>query len=122
MRDTIELAPGDVVVTNHPGFGGSHLPDVTVVTPVFSDAGELLGFTASRAHHAEIGGARPGSMPPGATTLAEEGVVLAEKSGDYVSVRLDSGATRDVSARELRVLRQPQEFRIRVLEDRWAPA
>jgi 5-oxoprolinase (ATP-hydrolysing) len=73
----MEVAPGDVLVTNHPGFGGSHLPDVTVITPVFTDGGgALVGYVASRAHHAEIGGARPGSMPPGATTLAEEGVVI----------------------------------------------
>ncbi len=91
----LPLAPGDVAVTNHPGFGGSHLPDVTVITPVFGDAEEgegqggetddldaeggpppLLGYVASRAHHAEIGGMRPGSMPPGARCLAEEGVVL----------------------------------------------
>jgi 5-oxoprolinase (ATP-hydrolysing) len=79
----LPLGPGDVAVTNHPGFGGSHLPDVTVVTPVFGDpAGEegapsLLGYVASRAHHAEIGGMRPGSMPPGARRLAEEGAVIA---------------------------------------------
>lgn len=69
------LKDGDVIVTNHPGFGGSHLPDVTVVTPVFMN-GERIGFTASRAHHAEIGGKRPGSMPPDANNLAEEGVVI----------------------------------------------
>ncbi len=69
------LRPGDVVVTNHPAFGGSHLPDVTVVTPVFVD-GEHLATVASRAHHAEIGGSRPGSMPPAARCLAEEGVVI----------------------------------------------
>jgi 5-oxoprolinase (ATP-hydrolysing) len=80
MREVMELADGDVAVTNHPAFGGSHLPDVTVVTPVFmtrgTGAGRLLGYVASRAHHAEIGGILPGSMPPGATCLAEEGVVL----------------------------------------------
>jgi 5-oxoprolinase (ATP-hydrolysing) len=76
LRETIEMAPGDVIVTNHPAFGGSHLPDVTVVTPVYDD-GALLGYVASRAHHAEIGGIRPGSMPPGARRLVEEGVVLA---------------------------------------------
>jgi 5-oxoprolinase (ATP-hydrolysing) len=75
LREVIAMEPGDVVVTNHPGFGGSHLPDVTVVTPVF-DGDHLLGFVASRAHHAEIGGIRPGSMPPGATRLVEEGVVI----------------------------------------------
>ncbi len=73
----LPMAPGDVVVTNHPAYGGSHLPDVTVVTPVYPrDGGALLGYVASRAHHAEIGGSRPGSMPPAATTLAEEGAVV----------------------------------------------
>lgn len=69
------LNPGDVVVTNHPAFGGSHLPDVTVAAPVHSD-GRLLGYVACRAHHAEIGGIRPGSVPPDAKNLAEEGVVI----------------------------------------------
>lgn len=73
----LPMEPGDVVVTNHPAFGGSHLPDVTVITPVHDDAGALLGYVASRAHHAEIGGTRPGSMPPDARSLAEEGVVIA---------------------------------------------
>jgi 5-oxoprolinase (ATP-hydrolysing) len=74
----LALGPGDVAVTNHPAFGGSHLPDVTVITPVFdaSEPTRLLGYVASRAHHAEIGGTRPGSMPPDATTLVQEGVVL----------------------------------------------
>jgi len=76
LRETIAMAPGDVVMTNHPGFGGSHLPDVTVATPVFDEEGALLGYVASRAHHAEIGGIRPGSMPPGARRLIEEGVVI----------------------------------------------
>lgn len=75
VRKALELRPGDTVVTNHPGFGGSHLPDVTVITPVF--AGEaLLGYVANRCHHAEIGGSRSGSMPPSARRLVEEGVVL----------------------------------------------
>jgi 5-oxoprolinase (ATP-hydrolysing) len=71
----LELADGDVAVTNHPAFGGSHLPDVTTVAPVFVD-GVRVAFVAVRAHHAEIGGTRPGSFPPDAATLAEEGVVL----------------------------------------------
>lgn len=89
LREVIDLRPGDVAVTNHPAYGGSHLPDVTVVTPVFAAAGHasdtagaepaLLGYAASRAHHAEIGGTRPGSMPPAARTLAEEGVVIAPR-------------------------------------------
>ncbi len=73
---SLALAPGDVVVTNHPAYGGSHLPDLTVVTPVFLADGDLLGYVANRAHHAEIGGAAPGSMPPDAACLEEEGVVI----------------------------------------------
>ncbi|MEO1085094.1 MAG: hydantoinase B/oxoprolinase family protein, partial [Acidobacteriota bacterium] len=72
---SVSLEPGDAVVTNHPGHGGSHLPDVTVITPVFHGE-RRLGFVASRAHHSEIGGMRPGSMPPDASCLAEEGVVI----------------------------------------------
>jgi 5-oxoprolinase (ATP-hydrolysing) len=75
---TLALGPGDVAVTNHPAYGGSHLPDVTVIAPVHEreDGGERLGWVANRAHHAEIGGTRPGSMPPDARSLAEEGVAL----------------------------------------------
>ncbi len=72
----LEFRAGDVVVTNHPGFGGSHLPDITVISPVFAPGG-LLGYVANRAHHAELGGIRPGSMPPEARNLEEEGVVIA---------------------------------------------
>jgi 5-oxoprolinase (ATP-hydrolysing) len=73
-----EMAPGDVFVTNNPFGGGSHLPDITVVTPVFSETDHTapIFFTASRAHHAEIGGITPGSMPPFSKRLEEEGVVL----------------------------------------------
>jgi len=76
-RRVSDLAPGDVIVTNDPFLGGSHLPDVTVVTPVFdAETAELLFYTASRAHHAEIGGRRPGSMAPDSKNLSEEGVLL----------------------------------------------
>lgn len=72
-----DIEPGDVFVTNDPYRGGSHLPDVTVITPVHDPAtNALLFFTASRAHHAEIGGTAPGSMPPSSKTLAEEGVLI----------------------------------------------
>ncbi|MFM7180117.1 MAG: hydantoinase B/oxoprolinase family protein [Verrucomicrobiales bacterium] len=74
--NTLDLRPGDVVITNHPAFGGSHLPDVTLLAPVHAEDGQLLGYVANRAHHAEIGGLTPGSMPPDATRLAEEGVVI----------------------------------------------
>jgi 5-oxoprolinase (ATP-hydrolysing) len=71
------LAPGDVYVSNDPYRGGSHLPDITVVTPVHDPiTKELLFFTACRAHHAEIGGVRPGSMPPNSQNLSEEGVLI----------------------------------------------
>ena len=77
LRDVPDLEPGDVVLTNDPFRGGSHLPDLTLVTPVFvADRSTPLFFAASRAHHAEIGGIRPGSMPPDSRTLEEEGVVL----------------------------------------------
>jgi 5-oxoprolinase (ATP-hydrolysing) len=68
--------PGDVFVTNDPGAGGSHLPDITVVTPVHDASGALHFFTASRGHHSDVGGITPGSMPPFSHTLEEEGVVL----------------------------------------------
>ena len=85
LADNPAIAPGDVFVGNDPYRGGSHLPDVTVVTPVHEAeaAGSsrdqrprLLFFTASRAHHAEIGGIVPGSMPPFSKNLAEEGVLI----------------------------------------------
>src|SRR5690348_12068047 len=79
LADNPGMQPGDVFVTNDPYRGGSHLPDVTFVTPVFSETGsqpELLFFTASRAHHAEIGGIVPGSMPPFSKRLNEEGVLI----------------------------------------------
>ncbi len=71
-----KLQVGQVYATNDPGAGGSHLPDITVVTPVFDDAGNVEFFTASRGHHADVGGVTPGSMPPYAESLAEEGVCL----------------------------------------------
>ncbi|MCB2153390.1 hydantoinase B/oxoprolinase family protein [bacterium] len=78
VQAALDLQPGDVAITNHPAYGGSHLPDVTIVTPVHCQ-GELIGFVATRAHHAEIGGATPGSMPPSATALDEEGVIIAPR-------------------------------------------
>lgn len=75
LADNPGMQPGDVFVSNDPYHGGSHLPDITLVTPVFVGDG-LMFFTASRAHHAEIGGIRPGSMPPFSRNLAEEGVLI----------------------------------------------
>ncbi|MGX6449883.1 hydantoinase B/oxoprolinase family protein, partial [Patulibacter sp. S7RM1-6] len=74
-----EHRPGVSWILNDPYAGGSHLPDITVVTPVFApgDAGTLVGFAAARAHHADVGGRTPGSMPADSTTLDEEGVRIA---------------------------------------------
>jgi N-methylhydantoinase B len=104
-------------VLNDPFAGGTHLPDITVITPVFAagagveesasagtrggaDAGALLGFAASRAHHADVGGRVPGSMPADSRTLAEEGVVITPRP-------LDDAAIDELAAR----MRQPQERR-----------
>lgn len=69
------FAPGDVLAVNDPFLGGTHLPDLTTVAPVFTPQGALLGFVATRAHHADIGGLAPGSMPV-ATELLQEGLVI----------------------------------------------
>jgi 5-oxoprolinase (ATP-hydrolysing) len=73
-----QMQPGDVYVLNDPYHGGTHLPDVTVVTPVYLDSGDGRPsfYVASRGHHADIGGSTPGSMPPFSTTVAEEGVLF----------------------------------------------
>jgi len=70
-----EQRPGRSWILNDPYRGGTHLPDITLIAPVFA-ADELLGFAASRAHHADVGGPTPGSMPAFSTTLEEEGVVI----------------------------------------------
>ena len=71
------INPGDVFALNAPYRGGTHLPDVTVVTPVFDEAGKaILFWVASRGHHADIGGLSPGSMSPNAVTVDEEGVLI----------------------------------------------
>jgi N-methylhydantoinase B len=95
--------PGDAWILNDPFRGGTHLPDITVVSPVFA-SGELLGFAATRAHHADVGGRVPGSMPADSTTLEDEGVVIAPtrivRAGD-----LDGDALGSLLAR----MRNPRE-------------
>jgi N-methylhydantoinase B len=76
-----EQRPGSAWILNDPYRGGTHLPDVTLISPVFVD-GALLGFAASRAHHADIGGPTPGGMPAFSRTLAEEGVVIPPTLAD----------------------------------------
>jgi 5-oxoprolinase (ATP-hydrolysing) len=75
-RNVGRIEPGDVFALNDPYHGGTHLPDVTVVTPVFAAGGELLFYVGSRGHHADIGGVTPGSMPPFSTRVEEEGVQI----------------------------------------------
>jgi N-methylhydantoinase B len=70
-----EQEPDAAWILNDPYAGGTHLPDITVITPVFAQ-GELIGFAANRAHHADVGGPTPGSMPADSRTLDEEGVVI----------------------------------------------
>jgi 5-oxoprolinase (ATP-hydrolysing) len=76
VASRLTLNPGDIAVTNHPAAGGSHLPDVTLIAAAFDSKGNRIGYLANRAHHAEIGGMAPGSMPAAARHLAEEGVVI----------------------------------------------
>ncbi|WP_030274106.1 hydantoinase B/oxoprolinase family protein [Streptomyces sp. NRRL B-24484] len=90
------IRPGDAYAVNDPYHGGTHLPDITVVTPVFDDAGErLLFFVASRGHHAEIGGLTPGSMPAASRRIEEEGVLF----DDWLLV--EDGRLREAETRRL---------------------
>lgn len=70
-----KLKPGDILVSNHPSAGGTHLPDITVITPAFEDD-KIIFYVASRAHHADIGGLLPGSMPPNSKELWQEGAAI----------------------------------------------
>ncbi|MEL6876589.1 MAG: hydantoinase B/oxoprolinase family protein [Pseudomonadota bacterium] len=88
------ISPGDAFVHNNPHKGGSHLPDITVVTPVFDEAdGALQFFTASRAHHEDVGGIAPGSMSPLGRTIHEEGVLLDNlklvEDGEFLTERVE---------------------------------
>jgi 5-oxoprolinase (ATP-hydrolysing) len=99
--------PGDVFITNDPALGGSHLPDITVVSPVFID-GELAFFTASRGHHADVGGITPGSMPPASSRLAEEGVVFRATRAVHHGT-LDEAGLRAALAAPPHPARRPDE-------------
>jgi 5-oxoprolinase (ATP-hydrolysing) len=78
IRERVDvMSPGDVYMLNAPYNGGTHLPDITVITPVFDASGrEIHFFVASRGHHADVGGTTPGSMPPDSTSVEEEGVLI----------------------------------------------
>jgi 5-oxoprolinase (ATP-hydrolysing) len=75
-KHATDMQPGDSFALNAPYAGGTHLPDITVVTPVWLDRAEPVFYLASRAHHADIGGITPGSMPPDSTRIEQEGVLL----------------------------------------------
>ncbi len=99
-RDGRGMKPGDVYVLNAPYNGGTHLPDVTVITPVFAEDdkqgdGPVLFYVASRGHHADIGGITPGSMPPMSRTIEEEGVLI----DNFLLV--DAGRFRETETRAL---------------------
>ncbi|MEM0977206.1 MAG: hydantoinase B/oxoprolinase family protein [Pseudomonadota bacterium] len=91
-----KIRPGDVFMMNNPFNGGTHLPDVTVITPVFDADGKNILYTvASRGHHADIGGKTPGSAPPDSRVIEEEGVVI----DNFLLV--DRGQLRDADTRAL---------------------
>ncbi|WP_342118664.1 hydantoinase B/oxoprolinase family protein [Pseudoduganella sp. OTU4001] len=100
MRENAgKMHPGDVYMLNDPYNGGTHLPDVTVITPVFDETGsEILFYVGSRGHHADIGGSTPGSMPPDSRSIEEEGVLI----NNFKLVDGASGSQlRDAEARAL---------------------
>ena len=90
-----DLSPGDSIMLNSPYAGGTHLPDVTIVTPYFADADKPLFFFAARAHHADIGGITPGSMPAESRHIDDEGVLI----DNFVVVR--GGEFQMTAVREL---------------------
>ena len=90
--------PGDLWILNDPYAGGTHLPDITLISPLFADRPEPIGFAASRAHHADVGGPTPGGMPADSTRLDQEGVVIAPTRAD-----------EELLARLAGQMRNPQE-------------
>ncbi len=90
--------PGGLWILNDPYRGGTHLPDITLISPVFEDGGDLLGFAASRAHHADVGGPTPAGMPAGSTELGDEGVVIPP-------TRVGDGVLEELAGR----MRNPQQ-------------
>jgi N-methylhydantoinase B len=111
-------APEDTWILNDPYQGGTHLPDITLVTPIFLD-GRHIGFAASRAHHADVGGSTPGSMPADSKTLADEGVVippsLLVRSGD-----LDRALLASLTARMRNPRQREADLRAQLAANRLA--
>jgi 5-oxoprolinase (ATP-hydrolysing) len=98
------LKEGDVLMTNSPHAGGSHLPDITIITPVFdSKTKEIIFFTASRGHHADIGGILPGSMPPTSVNIFEEGA-------EIVSFKIVNGGVFDSEGLIEYMVNKPSQY------------
>ncbi|MCP4222217.1 MAG: hydantoinase B/oxoprolinase family protein, partial [Actinomycetia bacterium] len=95
-ENTGRMKPGDSYTINAPYNGGTHLPDVTVINPVFDDAGrEILFYVASRGHHADIGGRTPGSAPPDSVSIHEEGVLIDK------FLMVEKGVLKEAETRQL---------------------
>ncbi|MGI9607553.1 MAG: hydantoinase B/oxoprolinase family protein [Acidimicrobiales bacterium] len=92
IRQNPTMVPGEVFVMNAPYNGGTHLPDITVIKPVFGDEGVPIFYVASRGHHADVGGSVPGSAPADSTTVDEEGVLI----DNFVLVRDDRFLTDEI--------------------------
>jgi N-methylhydantoinase B len=120
-----EQRPGSAWILNDPYRGGTHLPDVTLISPVFAAAG-LLGFAASRAHHADIGGPTPGGMPAFSKTLEEEGVVIpptraSDAELERLAARMRSPRQRLADLRAQRAANRVGEMRLAELAERHGP-
>ncbi|KAI9566119.1 Hydantoinase B/oxoprolinase [Boletus coccyginus] len=98
------LKEGDVLMTNSPRAGGSHLPDITIITPVFdTESNDIIFFTASRGHHADIGGILPGSMPPTSVNIFEEGA-------EIVSFKIVDGGVFDQQGLYEYMVEKPAQY------------
>ena len=109
-----EHRPGDTWILNDPYRGGTHLPDITLISPVFSGA-ELIGFAANRAHHADVGGRTPGSMPADSHTLDEEGVVIPPS-------RLDDDLLAELAGRMRNPAQRRADLRAQIAANRTGAA
>jgi N-methylhydantoinase B len=113
-----ETGPGDLWIINDPFAGGTHLPDVTLISPIFA-AGRLVAWAANRAHHADIGGKTPGSMPADSRSLEEEGVVIEPQRIDDAGLRELVGRMRNPPQRlaDLRAQRAANRLGIRRFDE-----
>jgi len=117
-----EQRPGSSWILNDPYRGGTHLPDITLISPAFAGS-ELLGFAASRAHHADVGGPTPGGMPARSRTLEEEGIVIPPTRADEGTLRrlaqeMRSPRQRLADLRAQQAANRTGELRLRELRDR----